>query len=749
MSLVITTRPKTESSRHGKSHHKAGVSRFVAIDGEGITLPDGTHKYVLIRLGTNPPLENPRGLYWQDIFKYLYSYYQPGTAYVGYYLGYDFTQILRTMREDRAKKLLTREGQASRRMDKLPGVLMPVESDGWQFDILSGRRLRIRPKICRCRISMCKCKKPPWMYICDSGGFFQTSFLVAINPAKWPEPILSDDEYELIRRGKEHRADAELDDDMRMYNRLENDVMARLMVRVDDGLKRLGVTLSAKQWFSPAQAAQTWMKGRVPTREQIEENVPAWLREAARASFIAGWFEIMCHGHIPGITYQYDINSAYPAVAWQLPCLLHAKFSQGENEPSNPPEYCLVFADVTVPKHEDKRYIGAMMHRNMWGRISRPCWTGGWYWLHELRAAERAGCCRVLKYHEWRGFQPQCNTQPLRELKDLYNERLRQGKDTPLGRGARLVYNCVYGKLAQNVGMPEFMNFIYASLITAGCRVKILDAIATHPHGKAAVAQVATDAVYFLTRHPSLPVSKTLGEWSCTEHHNLTLFKPGVYWDDKARQAVKEGANPQFKARGVNAKDLAERLADLDRQFDEWPKLDTLPLASPMKYATKGWPSATFTPSFAMITALQALSRNDWSLAGKLMFVPVTQRSTPHEKREGRVYYDDEWKVYRTEPLRLRPKGGENTSKRSQWERSQPYEAKYGLLSPDNPHNDENREKFGITPDGFLDQLMMDAMMTDRRALPDVEQKKAYDPKGWYRDRRTKGENSQATLYGE
>ena len=188
MSTVIITRPRPipPSWKTPTSHHPSGAHNFVAIDGEGITLADGSHRYVLIRVGTNPPLENPLGLHWTAIFDYLYDHFEPGTAYVGFYLGYDFTQIFRSMRENRARKLLTKPGIASRKMTRssYPGM-MPVESDGWQFDIMSGRRLRLRPKDCACPVSMCKCPKRPWMYICDAGGFFQTSFLVAINPAKW------------------------------------------------------------------------------------------------------------------------------------------------------------------------------------------------------------------------------------------------------------------------------------------------------------------------------------------------------------------------------------------------------------------------------------------------------------------------------------------------------------------------------------------------------------------------------------
>lgn len=724
MGTVITTRPRPKSPTwDGNSHHKLGATNFVAIDGEGMTFPDGTHRYVLIRIGTNPPLENPNGLHWTAIFEYLYSHFEPRTAYVGFYLGYDFTQIFRTMRENRARKLLTKPGIASRRRYQPHAEPLPVESDGWQFDILSGRRLRIRPKICRCPISLCKCKpKPPWMYICDAGGFFQTSFLVAINPKKWPVPIVTPDEFALIERGKDARETATLDDDMRFYNRLENDVMARLMARTDEGLRNLGVSLSPKQWFSPAQAAQKWMRGRVPARETIEEIVPKWYRDAARASYFGGWFEIFMHGPIPGTVYQYDINSAYPTHAYTLPCLLHGQYSSGTGYPGIDSGYVLARVDVSVPKGSqnghDKKYIGAMHHRTEQGKICRPTATSGWYWLHEIRAAERAEVCRVMKYHQWVRYDPCPCPSPLRELKDLYQERLRQGKDTPLGRAARLVYNCVYGKLCQSIGQPEFMNFVYASLITAGCRIQILDAIATHPVGKSHVVQVATDAVYFISPHPGLTVSNELGDWGTEQHQNMTVFKPGVYWDDRAREMIAAGDTPQFKARGVSARDMAARLDDIDQQFKAWKGRKPPRMHSPLGGLLKdsGWPSTTFRPSFAMITALQALIRNHWALAGTLLDQDVRQSSNPGDKRQD-AYYDSEYGIYRSEPRRLVPI---SHIKEYGYPQSQPYEDRFGQANPDHWASDERQDEYGISPDGMVDMLTMDALMPDRKWTQDV-----------------------------
>jgi hypothetical protein len=555
------------------------------------------------------------------------------------------------------------------------------------------------------------------MYVCDAGGFFQTSFLVAIDPKKWPRPIVTPEEYATIRRGKESRSGAKLDDEMRFYNRLENEVMARLMERTDEGIRALGVILSPKQWFSPAQAAQVWMRGRAPTAEILSEIVPAWFLEAARASFFGGWFEIFIHGLITGITYQYDINSAYPAHAWKLPCLLHGKYSRGNGKPKHPSRFCLVKADVTVPKHENRRYIGAMMHRDHAGRVFRPIFTGGWYWNHEIEAAKKAGLCRVRRYLEWRMYEPCDCLPPLRELQNLYEVRLQQGKNTPLGRGCRLVYNCVYGKLAQSIGKPEFMNFVYASLITAGCRIQIMDAIASHPGGKSAVAQIATDAVYFLTPHPALELSSKLGEWDETQHANICLFKPGVYWDDKGRETRRKGQTPQFKARGVSARDLAKELDSIDQQFEGMigtPRLRPAVHEKPVTADTEDWPAVTFTPEFQMITATQALQWNDWSLAGTLMHRPVKQASWPGQKRSD-AYWDD--KLLRSEPRRHMPV--------ESWDLDDPAACDYIRSQPYYGHfvrTDEQdvTEEYGITPDGLVDQLTVDAMMPDRKWSEDV-----------------------------
>src|SRR5215831_1523981 len=141
MTLVITTRPKPKTAWHGKSHHGTGAMKFVAVDGEGITLDSGEHRYVLLRVGTDRTIENPDGLHFTEIFEYLYDHYQPRTAFTGFYLGYDFTQWFRTLPETKARALLTREGIAKRRRYIRNGSVdpLPVECRGILSDFIPGR----------------------------------------------------------------------------------------------------------------------------------------------------------------------------------------------------------------------------------------------------------------------------------------------------------------------------------------------------------------------------------------------------------------------------------------------------------------------------------------------------------------------------------------------------------------------------------------------------------------------------------
>jgi len=351
-----------------------------------------------------------------------------------------------------------------------------------------------------------------------------------------------------------------------------------------------------------------------------------------------------------------------------------------------------------------------MLHRDGKGNISRPMSTEGWFWLDELHAASNAGLIKkgsVAKIRKWIRYVPCDCPPPMRNIAGLYEKRLAVGKTSPLGKAAKLVYNSGYGKFAQSEGLnPIFGNAIYASRITSGCRRMILDAIATHPYGKADVAMVATDAVYFLHEHPTLPVSRKLGEWDYKRRTNLTLFKPGVYWDDTTRERIASGQNPNFKARGFKASDFTKALNSIDDEFRGWDaipdaemaKLNGAKMALPDIRAKTGWhwPTVKFTPSFMMITALQALQRNKWDLAGKVMdettVKPLEQNADPFTKRDKIVRENYHGRmIYRSFPRGVT------------FEPSVPYQKRFGM---EDPWSDEARAQWGETMEGRMTDIL-------------------------------------------
>jgi hypothetical protein len=622
----------------------------------------------LLSVGSQSLHRNGERLTWREIFPFLYQCFQANkqAVYVGFALGYDFAQWFKDLPEDRAKMLLTEEGIARRQRRTLTrsgrGRLapFPVYLDGpkygWEIDLHAGKRFKLRPRTmagaineCKCKGERCSCEHAAtWLYVCDVFAFYQSSFLVAIDPDTWPEPIVTIKEYEQIKAGKAQRATAELDETMIQYNILENEIMARLMTSLNQGFVRMGIHLRRNQWYGPGQAVSAWLdKINAPTGETIRETVPEKARNAARKSYYGGWFEIFAHGHIPGKTYEYDINSAYPKIISDLPCLLHGKWRFGDGdlhldrqEEERDRDLTTVRRKLALVRAEvlgaDER-CGAMLHRGADGRVLRPSNTAGWYWQHELNAARSAGIIDAVRIEEWAQYEACDCPPPLVAIADLYEERLRVGKKTPEGRALRLVFNSAYGKMAQSVGQPKYANPIYASLITAGCRTKILEAIATHPRKTEDLLMVATDGVYFRTPHPTLPISPTtLGLWDTTTKRNLTLFLPGIYWDDETRERIRNGKSPKLKSRGINARDLAASIEQLDRLFHRFADRFV------SQVAIDQWPILASNVAFAMTSPKQALARSKWELCGHVTYDTVRELSSdPVTKRFQPEHADD------------------------------------------------------------------------------------------------------------
>lgn len=604
---------------------------FVGVDGEGINLPNGEHRYVMLSVGNDTLWHHGEPLTHKPILEFLYAHFMANpdkrAAYVGFYLGYDFTNWFKDLPEHEARMLFTTAGIARRKRKNTPMPFPVYTRTGWELDMLGMKRLRFRPHIhvskrgrCGCGyMGECRSKNDhPWHYVCDVGSFFQTSFVQVLDPEGWHgEAPCTQAEFDQIVAGKGKRSDkVTLDDlswypEMRDYNVLENRLLGEVMRIYSSGFDVLGVKLGKTNFYGPGQAAQQWLNiqarnGAVITHDQIAELVPSSIIDKWRRSYYGGRFELFQHGTIPGMVWEYDIQSAYPDAIRNLPCLCRGEWVSITDATSDDP---LALVNATVTGSND--YIGPLSYRSKNGAILYPIRVTGWYRMAEINAGLNAGLVANVEVHDGVTLARRCeHGPPLAALADLFAERIRVGKATPHGKALKLIYNSCYGKMAQSLGEPKYANPIYASIITSDCRIRLLQAIGSHDNPQSLV-MTATDGIYFSERHPRMPTENVemLGEWEVGIKANLTLMKPGVYWDDKARAAIKEGKSAKLKSRGINGRALQEHIAQIDDDFRALTRGETHSL-----------PTIVINTPFSIVSPRLALARGKWDTAGKVEY---------------------------------------------------------------------------------------------------------------------------------
>jgi len=681
---------------------------FIGVDGEGINLPTGEHRYVMLSVGDETLWLDGEPLTHKPILEFLYHHFMANpdkrAAYVGFFLGYDFTNWFKDLPEHEAIMLFTTRGIASRKRTTSPMPFPVYTRSGWEIDMLGMKRLRFRPHVHVSRKNRCGCgfrgecatkSDKAWQYICDVGSFFQTSFVQVLDPTGWRgETPCTSEEFATIIEGKSKRSNTvTLDDlswfpEMRDYNILENRLLGEVMRIYNAGFSQLGVRLTKSNFYGPGQAAQQWLNGQAKmgafiAREQIAEVVPSEIIEYWRRAYYGGRFEIFYHGTVAGTVYEYDIQSAYPDAIRRLPCLCSGEWAHVTDPLTSDP---LALVDATVTGRST--HIGPLPYRTRKGAIIYPRKTRGWYRMKEITAAQASGIVDTVEVHDAVTLANRCNhPPPLAALAGLFAQRIAVGKSTPHGKALKLVYNSCYGKMAQSLGEPKYANPIYASIITSDCRIKLLDAIATHPN-RLSLVMTATDGIYFAEPHPDMPTVdenvEALGNWETGIKTNLTLMKPGVYWDQKARDAIAAGKNAKLKSRGINGAALQEHLASIERHFEMLSMGEV-----------RNLPSITIMTPFSIVSPRLALARGKWDTAGAVTYnVERNDAAVVRPKRDKHRMVDFGL---------LRSFTPDNRGMES-WD-SHPYEKRFGFTPEGEPILDDET----YTPDGTATDTFISA----------------------------------------
>jgi hypothetical protein len=554
-------------------------TEFIGWDCEGVNhgkVDEWTdyQRLVLIANSAEKPLYNENGIPIHERLRYIANVAQlhPQATHVFFGGSYDFNKILEGLPKAKVEEL-----HESKRW--------VVWHDEWVF--------RYRPRkelvIAHLRDDVTDLPDENVKEYCDSYirfwdviGFFQCSFIHAVKT--WLGPDYHD--AELIAAGKLarlHFADDDKDFMIR-YNDAEVRALVEIMKLLHAQLSRLGLKLS--RWDGAgAVAAEIFKRYRLVDSyfspqaggKPLKIELPAEIMEATRYAYFGGRIESGKMGRYQGTIYNYDINSAYPYAAAQLPNLNNGSWRHHHN-PSH--EQTLGMNGLAMIRvrwyfHTDRLYY-PFPFRTLGGAVIFPREGERWIYAEEVKSAIRSirkydqiECLEAWEFREDNADHP--NT--FEAITQLYTERQQMvAKGDPAEKVIKLGLNSIYGKLCQKLGWneadmlsPRYHFLLFAGYITSYTRARIYDAVAQKMDD---VIAICTDGLITSSPLDIVPsTDKTFGAWSLEMNEEICQLQSGVYWlrkgmfwKEKARglgRVVGEGTTEEERKRNQNEKIIA------------------------------------------------------------------------------------------------------------------------------------------------------------------------------------------------
>lgn len=475
-------------------------------------------------------IERRTGLRTIECLRFLTKIGKRDGRLCGYYLGYDWTMVLRDLPNQALYALLRPELRA--RTKEEGGGFHWITWKGYRLHFLA-HAMWIARKGERATV------------VWDLGRYYQGPFVDAL--AAWK---IAPEVQEHIRAMKGKRSTFKWSQrkQIREYCLAECRALAEMATQLEQA--HIDADIIPRSWHGPGSTA-----GALLSRHGIAEKRgvhPPEVHKAAMIAYFGGRAEIACSGRIERPVFGYDITSAYPYHASRLPCLEHGRWTRVRSERKLEADG-VVHALVCGSIERCKADWGPLPVRLQNGSIVYPRGGASGIWYREEWLAARSWQDTRLRFEKAYLLRSECECQPFAFLLDVFAERLRVGKDTGAGKILKLGPNSVYGKLAQTVGSGQYASRLWAGMITSGTRAQVLQQMAIHKRLDS-VLMVATDGVFSTEPHDVGPVQ--LGGWERTDHaQGMTLVRPGIYWTGAGK----------LRARGLgrdSLDDARDKLAD-------------------------------------------------------------------------------------------------------------------------------------------------------------------------------------------
>lgn len=543
--------------------------RYIGIDGEGQGEKD--HRYVLLAASDETgdvfseyiQARPGERLYTTECLDFILEIPSHHTKTFAFSFGYDLTKILTDLDDESLFFLMRPELRKRIGKNAIKGP-WPIKWNGYELNLQSSK-------------FTVKCGKRRTI-IWDVFRFFACKFTKALEDWK----IGTKEELAEMVRMKDLRSEFDRMglDEVRAYCFDECRKMATLARKLIEAHEAAGLVLRAYYGAGSSGGAMLDVMG---IRERLVA-VPKDMTRAVACAFSGGRFENSVIGPIERYVYGKDISSAYPYQTTFLPCLEHATWrlttdrSEVEKARAALVRYHLGKDPGYVrTKHgkTDNTSWGPFPFRTEDGSICYPIESGGgWVWRDEFLAGARI--FPHVHFDEAWVYESECKCQPFLKIPEYYIERIKLGKEGP-GIVIKLGVNSCYGKLAQSVGNAIFNNWIWAGMITSGCRAQILELLWLHKR-PSSLLMVATDGIATLEELESPQprstgtdgTGKPLGGWENKDSpRGLFIARPGIYFPLQPTEAdLKE-----VKGRGVGRKEV----------FDNWKRIQNAYM--------KGWGS--------------------------------------------------------------------------------------------------------------------------------------------------------------